>query len=139
MGLYASCFIQTLAWTVVWPKLIFLGPKALALNLSSLGLHFLLYPNYQTTPPLQLLLIRRTVFSHNAGRYSEDLSENLNWLTKQIFVLKFGMSLKVSSLMKILSAIIILYCNIPFSFVLMPFWTDLSSRLTRNDHIPMSP
>lgn len=61
MWLYASCLIQTLACTEVLSKLIFLGLKAIALKMSSLGLFSFFY-NLST--PLQIFLIRRTVLSY---------------------------------------------------------------------------
>lgn len=73
--------------------------------------------------------------------FSEALPECLNWLTKQAVVFKFCSSLEISSmvLVKILSAIRICYCNIPFFVLPWPFWSDFSSRLPKNYYIPMSP
>lgn len=73
-------------------------------------------------------------FLPHAGRCSEDLSENLIWLTKKVLVLKFGTSLElfIKVLMKILGAITTLYCNIPFLLSLYPFGLTFPPKF----HIP---
>lgn len=121
----------------VWPKLIFLGLKALAVKLSSVGLYFLLFPNYQPSYNCSL-----------SGGLFSSIHRKIQWG----FIRKTELTNKADTCFKIWYFSWTFHQNFDedshchyntllqysISFVLMPFWIDFSSRLTRNDHIPMS-
>lgn len=138
MGLYASCLIQTLAWGEMWPKLIFLGLKPLGLKLSSVGLYFLVFTNYQSSyncslsggvfspicKKIQWGFIRKTELTNKADSCFKTWF--FSWTFHQSFDEESWCHYNI-------------LLQYSISFVLMPFWIYLSSRLTRNGHILMSP